>query len=178
MELGDDSTYKIEGVDSTSLQLDSGTILHIDDVLYVPSLKKNLLFVVGLADKGYRVLFMDKKVLLWAKNEKLSSAIQIGVREGGLYKASGDSTHALVHHTVDPCEPWHRRFGHLHYTALPGLQKMVTCMPEVSPKHDGICKGCALGKNTKKSFSRSKNRSKRILDLTHSDICGLCLHPP
>ena len=79
VELGDDSTYKIEGVGSTSLQLDSGTVLHIDDVLYVPSLKKNLLSVAGLEDKGYRVLFMDKKVLLWAKDEELSSAIQIGV---------------------------------------------------------------------------------------------------
>ena len=33
VELGDDSTYKIEGVGSTSLQLHSGTVLHIDDVL-------------------------------------------------------------------------------------------------------------------------------------------------
>ena len=48
---------------------------------------------------------------------------------------------------------------------------MVTSMPEVSPKHDGNCKGC-LGKNTKKSFSKSKNRSKGILDFIHLDICG------
>ena len=61
VELGDDSTYNIEGVGSTSLQLDSGTILHIDDIFYVFGLKKNLLFVAGLEDKGYRVLFMDKK---------------------------------------------------------------------------------------------------------------------
>ena len=62
MELGDDSTYKIEGVVSTSLQLDLVTVLLIDDVLYVPGLKKNLLSIAGLEDKGYRVLFMDKKV--------------------------------------------------------------------------------------------------------------------
>ena len=49
---------------------------------------------------------------------------------------------------------------------------MATGMLEVSPKHDGICKGCALGKNTKKSFSRSKIRSKGILNLIHSKICG------
>ena len=49
---------------------------------------------------------------------------------------------------------------------------MVTGMPEVSPKHEGICKGCALGKNTKKSFPISNSRSKGILDLIHSDICG------
>ena len=115
---------------------------------------------------------MDKKALLWEKNEKLSSAVQIGVWEGGLYKASGNSTQALVHHTVNACELWRWRFGHLHYIALPGLQKMVIGMPEVSPKHDGICKGCALGKSTKRFFSRSKNISKGIMDLIHSDICG------
>ena len=74
-KLGDDSTYKIEGVGSTSLQLDLGTVLHIDDVLYVPGLKKNRLSVVGLEDKGYRVLFMDKKVLLWAKVSDLNLAV-------------------------------------------------------------------------------------------------------
>ena len=42
-------------------------------------LKKNFISVAGLEDKGYRVIFMDKKVLLWAKNEKLSLVIQIGV---------------------------------------------------------------------------------------------------
>ena len=79
VELGDDTTYEIEGVGSTSLQLDSGKVLHIDDIIYVLGLKKNLLSVAGLEDKGYRVLFMDKKVLLWAKNEKLSSTVHIEV---------------------------------------------------------------------------------------------------
>ena len=99
---------------------------------------------------------MDKKVFLWAKDIDLNSTIQIGVREGGLYKASKDSTHALVHHTVDPCELWHRRFGHLHYTANPGLQKMVTGMPDVSPKHEGICKGCALGRTLRNHFPEAR----------------------
>ena len=78
VELGDDTTYKIEGVGSISFQLDSGTIFHIEDILYVPGLKKNLLSVAILEDKGYKVIFMDKKVLLWAKNEKLSSVELIG----------------------------------------------------------------------------------------------------
>ena len=109
VELGDDSTYKIEGVRSSSLQLDSGTALHIDDVLYVPGLKKRLLSIVGLEEKGYKVLFMDKKFLLWTKNEKLSSSILIGVPKGGLYKASGNSTQVVLHHTIDPCELWRQR---------------------------------------------------------------------
>ena len=114
---------------------------------------------------------MDK-VFLWAKDTDLDLAVQIGVLEGDLYKTSKVSTRALVHHIVDPCELWHRRFGYLHYTTLPGLQKMVTGMPEFSPKHEGICKGCSPGKNIMKSFPISKSRSKDILDLIHSSICG------
>ena len=69
VELGDDTTYKIEGVGSASLQLDLGNVLHIEDILYVPGLKKNLIYVVGLEDKGYKVIFTDRKVLLYATNE-------------------------------------------------------------------------------------------------------------
>jgi transposase InsO family protein len=38
-------------------------------------------------------------------------------------------------------------------------------------EHDGVCKGCALGKNSKGSFSTSDNRSKGILDIIHSYVC-------
>ena len=44
-------------------------------------------------------------------------------------------------------------------------------MPEFPYEHDGICKGCALGKNTKISFPKSNSRSKGTLDMIHPDIC-------
>jgi hypothetical protein len=47
-ELGDDKCYKIEGVESISFRLKSGARLHVDEVLYVPRLKKNLLSVATL----------------------------------------------------------------------------------------------------------------------------------
>jgi hypothetical protein len=42
VELGDDKCYKIEGVGSISFKLKSGSRLHVDEVLYVPGLRKNL----------------------------------------------------------------------------------------------------------------------------------------
>ena len=78
----------------------------------------------------------------------------------------------MVHDTVSPCELWHRRFGHLHYRALPSLQKMVKGMHIFHFEHDGICRGCILSKNNKKSCPNSNKRSKGILDLIHSDIRG------
>ena len=82
MELGDDASYAIKGTGSISFQLDSGIVLHIEEVLYVPGLKKNLIYVGTLESKGYRVLFMEGKAFLWPKDGELSSAVIIGVLEG------------------------------------------------------------------------------------------------
>ena len=57
VELGDNGTYVIEGIGSTSLKLDSGWSLHLEEILYVPGLKKNLLFVSVLEEKGYTIAF-------------------------------------------------------------------------------------------------------------------------
>jgi hypothetical protein len=77
-----------------------------------------------------------------------------------------------MHDFISLSELWHRRLAHLHYRALPALEKMVTDLPELRVEHDSICKGCALGKNAKGSFPGSDSRSKGIVDLVHSDLCG------
>lgn len=38
--------------------------------------------------------------------------------------------------------------------------------------HEGVCKGYALGKNTKRPFGSSASQLKEILDLIHCDVCG------
>jgi hypothetical protein len=106
---------------------------------------------------------------MWPSNESMSSDMIIGAQEGGLYKVFGQVVQALAHEMINPCKLWHKRFGHLNYNALPGLQKMVTCMPVFSFEHDSICRGCALGKNTKKAYPHSDRKTNGILDLIHSD---------
>jgi hypothetical protein len=89
VELGDEKCYKIEGVGSISFRLEFGARLHVDKVLYVPRLKNNILSVATLEDKGYWVIFKDRKTLLWAKRSHLSIANPIGTHSGGLYVVSG-----------------------------------------------------------------------------------------
>ena len=83
----------------------------------------------------------------------------------------------MVHHTISPCELWHRRLGHLHHKALPRLQHMVKGMPIFYFEHDSVCQGCALGMNVKKSLFRSHTKSKGILYLLHSYVCGTMSSP-
>jgi hypothetical protein len=37
---------------------------------------------------------------------------------------------------------------------------------------DGVCKGCAQGKNVKNPFPSSDSRAKGVLDIVHSNVCG------
>jgi hypothetical protein len=171
VELQDDKCYKIEGVGSISFRL-SGARLHVDEVLYVPRLKKNLLSFVTLEDKGYWVIFKDRKELLWVKGSHLSTPKPIGAHSGGLYVALEESIQALAHDATSSNELWHIRLGHVHYKALLDLQNMVCGMFSISLSKNEICKGCMLGKNIKKSFLSSDNRAQGILDLVHSDVSG------
>jgi hypothetical protein len=72
VELGDNGTYAIEGIGSTSFKLDSGWVLHLEEILYVTGLKKNLLSVGVLEEKGYIVAFTKGKAIMWPLNGDMS----------------------------------------------------------------------------------------------------------
>ena len=78
----------------------------------------------------------------------------------------------MVHDSLEPIELLHRRLAHVHYRALPLARKAIEGLPEMQTKHDGVCKGCAKGKNTKKTFPSSESKAKGILEIIHSDVCG------
>jgi hypothetical protein len=172
VELGDKSTYPVEGFGQASIKLESANHVHLSNVLYVPGLEKNLVSISCLEDKGNRIAFMDGKGLSWHKNSNVEDVRVIGSRERNLYRLLEQNVEALVHDEVNPNELWHRRYAHINYQALPFLRKMVEGIPKLKSTHEGICKGCALGKNIKKPFPSSNNRSKEILDLIHSNVCS------
>jgi hypothetical protein len=127
--IGDDHQYPIKGVGESNYKLDSRTPMKMKDVLYVPGLTKNLLFVLALDKKGFKVAFIDGEVFMWPKGKTIEYAIVIRTEEGGLYKLKGHSEEALTHSTESPCELWHRRIAHINYKALPYVSKAVTCLP-------------------------------------------------
>jgi hypothetical protein len=172
VELGDKSTYPVEGFGQASIKLESGNHVHLSNVLYVPGLEKSLVSISCLEEKGNKITFMDGKVLSWHKDSSIEYARVVGIHEGNLYRLLEQNEEALVHDEINPNELWHRRYAHINYQALPFLRKMVEGIPELKSTHEGICKGCALGKNIKKPFPRSNNRCKETLDLVDLDVCG------
>ena len=58
----------------------------------------------------------------------------------------------------------------MHYRALPLASKDVEGLPEIQAKHEGVCKGCAKGMNTKKTFPSRESKERGILEIIHSDV--------
>ena len=84
VELGDKNTYPVKGIGQASIKLKTSNNVHLSNVLYVPSLEKNLVSISCLEDKGNRIAFVDGKVLSWPKDSIIENARAIGTREGRL----------------------------------------------------------------------------------------------
>ena len=108
---------------------------------------------------------------MWKKSFK--EAITIGFRVGTLYQVGGSPLGAMTCDTNCQTELWHRRFGHLHYKALPEARKVVTGMPEFKNDHEGVCQGYAEGKHTRGPFPSSVTKTSDVLQLIHSDLSGM-----
>ena len=125
------------------------------DVMYVSGLKKNLVSVTMLEDKGYDVLFYKGKAFL--RHIDTDQTKRIGIRVKNLYKLEVDdfatlSTKAEFVQSQDIGELWHRRLGYLHHGALKIMQQISTGLPKGKIEQVDTCKGFTLGKYTKSSF--------------------------
>jgi hypothetical protein len=64
--------------------------MKMKEVLYVPGLKKNLLSILALDKKEFRVAFIDGQVLMWPRGKTLDDVVVIGamLHEAGAWEAS------------------------------------------------------------------------------------------
>ena len=74
--------------------------------MYVPGLKKNLVSISTLEDKGMRVSFIKGKVLTWPVGSPMRYAFTLGSRFEGLYRVIGRPLLELVHDTNHLSELW------------------------------------------------------------------------
>jgi hypothetical protein len=59
----------------------------------------------------------------------------------------------------------------------------VEGLPDFKVERTGVCKRCELDKHAKDAFPSNEHKSRGILDLVHSNVCGpvnvnpqMCLH--
>lgn len=118
--------------------------------------------------------FDDQGVIIRSHNPNPGLVLDKGIREGGIYKLLVDTMkkRALLTSNGNLCELWHKIFGHINYGSLSLLKGMMVGFPHFKVERRGVCKGCALQKHAKATFPSNEHKSRGILDLIHSNVCG------
>ena len=177
--LADDCTVKAQGsgIGYMKMMFDktSARKAVLYNVLYVPDLKCNLFSIRAAVANGNVVKFGGDKCWLRDANCVLRG---MGTLLDKMYQLNCESLRnnqrALVA-VNNEADLWHQRLGHLHEI---GLQKCidkgylngstVTKINRLS-----FCEGCVAGKFDRKPFvALGEIRSRRKLELVHSDVCG------
>lgn len=187
--LGDNHTVRVIGVGTVIFEREPLPPLKVMDVLYVPRMKKNLISVSAIEEKGFDVTFLGGQVLMHSKGASITSVKVIGVCSGKLYKfnfllagalvsSTSGSTHTSTTNSRDLCDLWHRRMAHMHHGALRVLREITTGVRDFSVEHYEVYGGCAFGKYTKLPFPVSDHRSTGTLDLIHTNVSNHMSHVP
>eukprot|EP00253_Pinus_taeda_P021923 PITA_21923 len=147
IEMGDDGNYRVSCEGTVVFQREHGAPLTLNDAKYVSGLKKNLVSVAMIEDKGYDVVFSKGKAFL--RHIGTGQTKRIGIRVKNLYKLEVDDCAALsskveMVQSQDVGELWHRRLGHLHHGALKIMQQISTGLPKGKLEQMTTCKGCTL----------------------------------
>ena len=153
--------------DDRSLNVIGFGIIHLDngkfkDVLYVPTLSCNILWVYQIthSGEGKIIKFTPQQIVIRDLKDPrhvLTTKIIDDITK--LYKfdkcGSSSLTSNFVAHSDEVRKLWHEWFGNLNYRSLQNLckEKMVIGLPVVSCK-DSVCSGCVLKKHHQDNFDK------------------------
>jgi hypothetical protein len=161
-------------------------ILQLEDVLYIPTNRNNLISLGRWDKSGGRYTGGGGALTLITKD---GTAVARGTQiENNLYKMKVAFRQPnaklkmvktipqclLIHEPVQNWETWHKRLGHISYS---GLQQMLDNnlvegfnVNIHTPKPD--CVACTEAKQSVEPFGRHSDRKTQPGDLTHIDLWG------
>jgi len=172
--MGDGARALVEDIGVVSLNLPSGHVLLLKDVVYVPSMRRNLISVSILDKCGYTFEFGNGKLVVYFNSIIVGS----GVLYDGLYMLNLNdmSVNSVIGHKRSRVDEnssmlWHRRLGHI---SRPRIERLIKegILHDLDFSDFDTCVDCVKGKLTAKVRNTGANRSDNVLELIHTNICG------
>ena len=159
----------------------SSRVLILEDCLYVPNVRRNLISATYLGKHGYYVILKDNVVV---KKDKVFICSNNIVDD--LYILTPDK-HELYNFELDNSSYvkslkrkfpstndvylWHLYLTHINLNIIQRLIKDGLLEPS---DFDGfpVCESCLEGKMTKRPSNAKGRRALELLELVHIDVCG------
>ena len=179
LSLGSAARVSAVAVGVVRLSFRNNNILVLNNALYVPNIRRNLISVPSLVVQGFTCTFGQNVII-----KSNGSIICSGNLSNGLYFVYPTVLEIQNTETVDHSLPkkrkssssnstklWHLRLGHIN---LNRINRLVQdgLLPSLEVEPISICESCLEGKMTKRPFSAKGNRAGGLLELVHTDVCG------
>ncbi|RVW41008.1 Retrovirus-related Pol polyprotein from transposon TNT 1-94 [Vitis vinifera] len=178
--MGNGSKVKVEFFGIIKLRLATESFLLLHDVVYIPSLRRNLIYVSVLDRHGYSFHFGGGKVDIFSN----SVLIDNGILFGNLYSLSlhhGPLCDSSSVNSVVGCKHarmnlsssmlWHKCLGHISKQRLERLVRDGV-LSDLDFSDFETCVVYLKGKMIAKTINEKIDRCEDTLDLIHTDICG------
>ncbi|GKC51681.1 retrovirus-related pol polyprotein from transposon TNT 1-94 [Tanacetum coccineum] len=146
--LGNNRACAIMGIGKVRVQIKDGLSFVLENVLYIPELKRNLISLGTLDREGYTVKLQNGRV----KAE--SGEASVGIQE-----------------KESLAQVWHKRLGHISEAGLHELEEREVLENKGLGKLE-FCKNYVLGKSIRVSFGRGQHITEGVIDYVHADLWG------
>ncbi|XP_073291104.1 uncharacterized mitochondrial protein AtMg00300-like [Primulina huaijiensis] len=169
--LGNDKACRVKGIGSIRLRMQDEIDRILQEVRYVPELKRNLISLGTLESNGYSF----KSEMVCVKVTKGSLVIMKAVRQNSLYILLGNTVvgrASFIQSKLDTSKLWHLRLGHVSERGLSELSRQnLLCGDKIQGLEP--CEYCTLGKAKIVQFGTGNHNTSRPLEYIHSDLWGL-----
>ncbi|CAK9816510.1 Retrovirus-related Pol polyprotein from transposon TNT 1-94 [Anthophora quadrimaculata] len=174
-------TLKAQGIGNIRLNMIVGNrkktvVLH--DVYYVPNIRRNLMSVSQIEQKGKELLIKNGKVKI--RNVITKNIVGEAYRKNDLYivktEVCTNTSFPVESHnaSMEMNQLWHRRFCHVSNDTIKKLieTNRVTGLDNAKT-NKYICDACNIAKATRVASKRLNiKQTKETCELIHSDVCG------
>lgn len=179
VQIRDNSQIEVEGYgDIKVLALVNGEWepRTIENVLYVPKLKKNLFSVGATTNKNLKAIFCKDKMEIYSDR-----LVAVGIKQSNhcykmLFKTVTETTANVS--TVDSALPWHERLGHINFQALKEMADQgLLAGTQINTIKGLFCEACQRGKLHRLPFQkRPREKVSKPGEYLHMDLCGKMSH--
>lgn len=142
----------------------------LENVLYVPDLRRNLFSEGAVTRKGYVIMKNNEKALIIKNNIVVMSA---HLKGNNLYELD---IRTIIQESCNIVQSdikvWHERLGHLNIKEIQNMSKNGIIPMTLTGSGNFVCEACQYGKQARNPFKESMRGTTLPGEIVYSDVCG------